>query len=548
MRSYRITTARVIVSAVSILAAASSHAMKVNKVELKLAVALADDAPAYSSTSAEDKVLLYAGDTAIVHPYETRGTTTDWYYVDSICSYEHYYYEYFKAGANLEIRPLEGAVAGGTVNVRELPSTDAKAVGTASGGDVLTVLARTRETEKVEGFDYSDYWYEVRTAGGTTGWVFGALVGLMHPGVAYEFASTAVEDGDPDAAIRVLLAAAARFPDAYFFRTGLFWSYTSDEPYFALAPAAELLLGYAYFLKGDTDAARTHYEAALAHGDVPTRTVLKIYDQDYDDNFRFDERASDSATLARVGLGLSYVRSEPDKAAGYFARAIADSESGISTENIRPEYFDALLVRNLIAMYEAGKVTRGCLETVGALLPSKCTYDFAPAYFLLNYGEALERGGNSSEAITLYKRIIEEYPGAYIYGHDYATASGWNTGYMYMLISGRALWRVMRVQTRLGANRDFDAYCGRVAKANDDKRIGFIAYYLAGLALEKAGDAAGASKQYNRAERYYQAGDLGAGDCGYYYDDLYHYLIDRMTGHPNASMEEWLFKGYMDES
>ncbi len=537
-----------IVSAVSILAAASSHAIKVNKVELKLAVALADDAPAYATTSAQEKVFLYAGDTVIVHPYEARGTTADWYYVDRICSYEHYDYKYFKAGTRLEIQPLEGAVAGGKVNVRELPSTDAKAVGTASGGDVLTVLARTKETEKVEGFDYPDYWYEVRTAAGATGWVFGALVGLLHPGEAYEFGAAAVEYGDPDAAIRVLAAAAARFPDAYFYRTGLSWSSTSDEPYFAFAPAAELLLGYAYFLKGDTDTARAHYEAALAHGDVLTRTVLKIYDPNYDNNARFDDRGYDAATLARVGLGLSYVRSEPDKAAGYFARAIADSESGISTENIRPAYFDALLVRNLIAMYEAGKVTRGCLETLGALLPSKCSYDFAPAYFLLNYGEALERGGNSSEAVILYERIIEEYPGAYIYGYDYATASGWNTGYMYMHIPGRALWRVMRIQTRLGENRDFDAYCDRVAKANDDKRVGFIAYYLAGIALEKAGDSAGASKQYNRAERYYQAGDLGAGDYGYYYDDLYHLLIERMTGHPNVRMEEWLFKGYMDES
>ncbi|UCE27540.1 MAG: tetratricopeptide repeat protein, partial [Candidatus Coatesbacteria bacterium] len=387
-----------------------------------------------------------------------------------------------------------------------------------------------------------------RTAGGATGCVFGGLVGLMHPGEAYDFASTAIEYDNPDAAIRVLAATAARFPGAYFYRTGFSWSSTSDEPYFAFAPAAELLLGYAYFLKGDTDTARTHYDAALTYGDVSTRTVLKIYDPIYEDNFRFDDRGYDADTLARVGLGLTYVRSEPDKAAGYFARAIADSESGISTENIRPSYFDALIIRNLIAMYEAGKVTRGCLETVGALLPSKCSYDFAPAYFLLNYGEALERGGNSSEAVKLYERIIEDYPGAYIYGHDYATASGWNTGYMYMLIPGRALWRIMHIQTRLGENRDFDAYCNRVAKADDDKRIGFIAYYLAGLALEKAGDAAGASKQFNRAERYYQAGDLGTGDCGYYYDDLYRYLIDRMAGHPNTSMEEWLFKGYADES
>jgi hypothetical protein len=160
----------------------------------------------------------------------------------------------------------------------------------------------------------------------------------------------------------------------------------------------------------------------------------------------------------------------------------------------------------------------------------------------------LEEAGNSSEAVTLYKRIVEEYPGAYIYGSDYATASGWNTGYLYMDIPGRALWRVMRIQTRLNDNRDFGAYCDRVAKANDDKRIGFVAYYLAGIALDKAGDADGASKQYNRAERYYKAGDLGAGDFGFYYEGLYRLLIDRMTGYPDVDSEEWQFKGYLDES
>ncbi len=545
MRSHWGTAAWVIVFAVSILAAASSHAIKVNKVDLKLAVALADDAPAYSSTSAHDKVFLASGDSVIVHPYEAAGTTVDWYYVDDICSYEHYGYKYLKPGTKMEISALAGVVAADKVNVRELPSTEAKAVAAASGGDVLTVLARTKETEKVEGFDYPrTYWYEVKTAGGTTGWVFGALVGLINPGEAYSYAANAVEDNDPDAAIRVLEATAARFPDARFYHRSI----TYDEPYFAFAPTADLLLGYAYFLKGKTDAARARYETALAYGDAPARTMLKIFDADTEEA-RFRDCEYDAATLARVGLGLSYVRSDPETAAAYFARAIADSESGISTANIFPDYFDGLLKRNLIAMYEAGKVTRGCLETVAALLPKECDYDFAPAYFLLSYGEALERDGKTSLAVPLYEQVVRDYSDAYIYGGGWAAGSGWNTGYVYMYVPGRAVWRIMRIRTRLGEFREFDAYCDKIAKAkDDDKRVGFFAYYLAGIALEKAGDSAGASKQYNRAERYYLAGELGSGDFDFYYETLYDLLRERMTGHPDTNMEEWYLKGYLDES
>jgi tetratricopeptide (TPR) repeat protein len=526
-----------IVSAVSILAAVSSHAIKVNKVELKLAVALADDAPAYSGTSEQEQIFLYAGDTAIVHPHETSGPTADWYYVDEICSYEHYNNRYFKAGTKLEIRSLEGAVAADKVNVREYPSTDAKVETTLYGGSIVTVLARTREREKLEGFYGSYYWYEVKTSEGVLGWIYGALLGILRPSEAYDFALAAFERNDPDAVIRVVGPTYVRFPDSSFYR----WSYTYDEPYFEFGPTFNLLTGYAFYLKGNAETARYYYYSTLTFGDKPARTTFKIFDADTGGSL-YKDCEYGAATLARVGLGLTYVRSYPEEAAGYFAHAIADSESGISTENVRPEYFDALLVRNLIAMYEAGKVTGECLETVGALLPSECSYDFAPAYFLLNYGEALERDGNSSEAVVLYKRIVDDYPGAYIY------RGGNHTGYWYMDISGRALWRVMRIQTRLGENRDFDAYCDRVAKASDDKRIGFIAYYLAGIALDKAGDAAGASKQYNRAERYYQAGDLGTGDFGFYYDDLYRLLIDRMTGHPYTDAEEWQFKGYLDEA
>ena len=141
---------RLSLAAILVLAAAvGSHAVKVKKVELKLAAALADDAPAYSSTSAQDKVFLHAGDTAIVNPSETGGATTDWYRTDDTVSYKHYRcYEYFKAGPKLEIRPLEGVVTVGKANVREYPSTDAKVETTLSGGSIVTVLARTKAQKK----------------------------------------------------------------------------------------------------------------------------------------------------------------------------------------------------------------------------------------------------------------------------------------------------------------------------------------------------------------------------------------------------------------
>jgi tetratricopeptide (TPR) repeat protein len=505
-----------------------------------LAVALADDTPAYSGTSAEDKILLYAGDTAVVHPYETGGTDTDWYCVDDSILYGYYDYKYvyFKAGAKLEIRPLEGVVTADKVNVREYPSTDAKVETTLNGGSIVTVLARTKEREKLEGFDTFYLWYEVRTSEGVTGWIYGALLGILQPSRAYEFAAAAFRRNDPDAAIRVLGPTYERFANSNFYH----WSSSAyEETYFEFGPTFNLLVGYAHYLKGSMETARSYYDAALNFGDKPARTTFRIIDADAG-VWWYDYCEYEAATLARVGLGLTYVRSEPEKAAGYFARAIADSESGISTENIRPEYFDALLVRHLFAMYGTGKVTRGCLDTVGALLRSRCSYDFAPAYFLLNYGEALEFDGISSEAVVLYKRIVTDYTNAYIY------RGGNNAGYRYMDIPGRALWRVMRIQTRLGENRDFEAYCDRLADASDDKRIGFIAYYLAGIALEKAGDASGASKQYDRAERYYGAGDLGDGDFGFYYGDLHRLLVDRMAGHPNADAEERGFKGYLDEA
>ena len=532
MRNHGGTAAWGIVFAVSVLATASSHAVRVNKVELKLAVALAADAPVYWSTSSQDKEFLFAGDTVIVHADETGGATADWYRVDeihSVFTYRHYYYrEYLKAGSKLEIRPLEGAVAAGKLNVREYPSTDAKVETTLNGGSIVTVLARTKEQEELEGFEDSYYWYQVRTSEGVTGWIYGALLGILEPSEAYDFARTVFRQNDPDAALRVIGATYERFPDSSFYRQ----SYVYDEPRFGFAPTFNLLTGYAYYRKGDMETARSYYDAALAFGDEPARAVFDSYHSD-PGTYAHKDCGYGSATLARVGLGLTYARSDPEKAAEYFARAISDSESGISNDIITPAYSDRDIIHNLIGMYETGVVNRDFLDTVGALISSQCSYDFAPGYFFLDYGEALERVGDSSEAVVLYQRVVEDYPGAYMYMKRFG----------YTDIPARALWRVMCIRTRLGENRDFDAYCDRVAKASGDNRIGFIAYYLAGMALEKAGDAAGASKQYDRAERYYRAGELGTGNFGPLYEELYRFLTDRMAGRPDTYQEEYWFKG-----
>ncbi|UCE27879.1 MAG: SH3 domain-containing protein [Candidatus Coatesbacteria bacterium] len=514
-----------IVSAVCLMAVVSSHAIKADKVELRLAVALADDTPAYEDASAQDKVFLNAGDTAIVNPCESGGASGDWYRADGTCSYKYYaLYEYLKAGPKLDIRPLEGVVVAGKVNVREYPSTDAKVKTTLSGGSVVTVLARTEDQKKVEGF-YSNYWYRVRTAEDVTGWIFGALLGILQPSEAFDFSMEAFERDDPGAAISVLEPTYERFPDSdvYYYR-----GITGDVEF---APTFNLMAGYAYYLKGDMEAARSYYDAASAYGDKIARGTIKV-PESYTREPRYEYLEYGAAILAGVGLGLTYVRSDPEKAAGYFARAVAKSETA---GGVWYGCYDApYLIYNLIETYELGEISDECMQALGALLPSQCSRDLAPSYFLLEYGEALEKGGDSSEAVVLYRRIVEDYPRAYL---------SWDCGYCYLDIPGTALWRIMRIRTRLGENPDFDAYCDRVARANDDKRIGFIAYYLAGIALEKAGDASGASERYDRAERHYGAGGLGDGDFGFYYDDLYGLLLDRRAGRADTDEEEDLFNG-----
>jgi tetratricopeptide (TPR) repeat protein len=519
-------------TAVSVLAiAACAYGIRVKKVDIKLAVAVSDS-PAYVSTDARDKILLKAGNVVIVTPYEDPGTKTAWYQVDDGYDYEHGRHRFVKPGAAIAFRDLSGVITAARVNIRELPSTEAKVTATAAGGEIVTVLARTQNRVSVEDVGH-DYWYEVRTAGGTTGWVFGALMGLLQPREAYERAARAIRENDPDAAIFTVSATAERFPSARIYHPAR----TFDEPHFAFLPTAELLLGYAYFLAGRTDEARGHYEKALTYGDAPALMPIKIIDPD-GENSRFKDCDYYAATLARVGLGLTYVRSDAAEAASYLARAVADSESGLSTANIVPEYFDALLVRDLIAMYEAGKMSRACLDRLSTEIPAKCSYDFAPAYFLLYYGEALERRGQSSAAVKLYKKIVDDFPRAYL-----RDQGGYYTDYDYVNLTARALWRLMYVKIRLGEQISFHDYCGAVAKSTDDKRVGFLAYYAAGIAMDSIDDAERAGKAFSRAERYYDAGELESGDFGYYYEELHEEMVRRMEGRPNSGREEYLFKG-----
>jgi tetratricopeptide (TPR) repeat protein len=509
-----------------------AHGVRVNKVELNLAKVTRENALAYASVASEDKVYLRPGDVFIVTPLERPETTASWYRVDRECPVEHYGYQYLRLGRGIDVVPLEGVIAVGKANVRELPSTDAVAVTTAEAGEVVTVLSRTEYRESIEGLG-DDYWYEIETAAGAKGWIYGALVGVIHPAGAFARATRALGENDPEAALAVLRVTAERFPEARLYHSAR----ASESPRFAFLPTAELLIGYAYFLRGETDEARAHYESALVYGDEPALTALKIIDPD-GEGTSFTQCDYSAATLARFGLGLTYMRTDAAVAAEYLSQAIADSESGLSTPNIVPEYFDALVIRNLIALFEAGKAEGACLDEMTTAIPPKCKYDFAPAYFLLYYGEALERRGKSGAALPLYRRIVLEFPNSYL-----SYQGGYYTDYEFMDLAARAFWRIGKIKARLGETASLYDFCDEAANAAEDKRIGFLAHYLAGIIAASKGDGATASKSYARAERFYEAGDLGKRDYGYFYAELKNLLDRRVKGRPNTYAEEEYFKG-----
>jgi len=63
---------------------------------------------------------------------------------------------------------------GQNLNVREQPNTKGKVVEALGEGAKVSVLERTKEQEKIG--KVQDYWYQVKTASGKSGWVFGGFL------------------------------------------------------------------------------------------------------------------------------------------------------------------------------------------------------------------------------------------------------------------------------------------------------------------------------------------------------------------------------------
>lgn len=63
---------------------------------------------------------------------------------------------------------------GQNLNVREQSNTKAKVVESLGEGAIVSVLERTKEQEKIG--KAQDYWYQVKTASGKTGWIFGGFL------------------------------------------------------------------------------------------------------------------------------------------------------------------------------------------------------------------------------------------------------------------------------------------------------------------------------------------------------------------------------------
>ncbi|MCP4228663.1 MAG: hypothetical protein GY771_00755 [bacterium] len=183
------------------------------------------------------------------------------------------------------------------------------------------------------------------------------------------------------------------------------------------------------------------------------------------------------------------------------------------------------------------------MDTLGVELPKECSYDFAPGYFLLYYGESLYRSGDSSASVKMFKKVAENYSEGYLYEQ-----SGYYSGYLYMDIAARALWNLMKIQTRLNKTDSFVSYCDKISKANDDKKIGFFAHYLAGIALDDIGESTMALKEYSRAERYYEVSDLENDEFDWFYNDMLRSLKQRINGNPNVYSEKYYFVGSSSEA
>lgn len=63
---------------------------------------------------------------------------------------------------------------GQNLNVREQSNTKGKVVESLDEGAKVSVLERTKEQEKIG--KVQDYWYQVKTASGKSGWIFGGFL------------------------------------------------------------------------------------------------------------------------------------------------------------------------------------------------------------------------------------------------------------------------------------------------------------------------------------------------------------------------------------
>lgn len=76
----------------------------------------------------------------------------------------------------LTVQTSWGVVTSSHLRLREKPTTDSNAVTTLWRGNILEILSKTNESEKVEGEE--DYWYQINYEG-LNGWVFGAYLDVF---------------------------------------------------------------------------------------------------------------------------------------------------------------------------------------------------------------------------------------------------------------------------------------------------------------------------------------------------------------------------------